>query len=445
MNIKDELNKIGLTPDNSIVIGSGILNALGIRETKDIDVVVDENTYVRLSSDSHFEKKINHGQEVLIDELFEIGISWNVLGKTWKFNDFLSNSVLIDNVRYLTLQFLLNVKRSWLKDKDVRQKDIDDIKLIEDHLKYKKLYRYTANGEGIWSAGKRLLPEDLVNEAWETRKWMPKPQLPDGDYRFYLTEKGKEKYDNTLLNVHKKYLSNIESEEVEQSTIGKIVYEDGLQVVVENKNFCTLYLVRHGETEWNKRGIVMGQSDSPLTEKGLEQAKQTAQELKDIHFDAIFSSDLHRAKRTAEIIKLERQLAVQTSKALRERTYGHWEGKLGEDYRKNFQHLFDKVKQLSEKEQKEFKFADDIESDEEVIGRFITQLREIAVAYPDKTILVITHGGCIRTFLMHIGYVKYGELPVGTFSNAGYVKVLCDGVDFFIKEVKGIKEQTSSE
>ena len=442
MNIKKELDKIGLTPDNSIVIGSGILNALGIRETKDIDVVVDEDAYSHLSSDNRFEKRINHAQEVLTDDIFEIGISWKTLDRVWRFNDFLTNSVLIDNVRYLTLQFLLDVKRSWLKDKDVRQKDIDDVKLIEDNLKYKKLYRYTADGEGIWSAGKRLLPESLVDEAWETRKWMPKPQLPEGDYRFYLTEKGKEKYDNTLLKTHQKYLSNIKSEEIDPSTIEKAVYEDGLQVVVENNNFCTLYLVRHGETEWNRKGIVMGQSDSPLTEEGVEQVKQTAQELKNVPLDAIFSSDLHRAQKSAEIMKLERQLAIQTSKALRERTYGRWEGKMGEDYRKNFQHLFDKVKQLSEKEAKSFKFANDIESDKEVIGRFITQLREIAVAYPNKTVLVVSHGGCIRTFLMHLGY---GEMPVGSFSNAGYVKVICDGIDFFIKEVKGVNKSNNSE
>ena len=197
------------------------------------------------------------------------------------------------------------------------------------------------------------------------------------------------------------------------------------------------------KTGFLKSGIMMGQSDSPLTEAGLEQAKTTAQELKDIHFDAIFSSDLHRAQRTAEIIKLERQLAVQTSKALKERTYGSWEGKIGENYRKNFQHLFDKVKEMPEKEAKRFKFAADIESDEEVISRFITQLREIAVANPNKTVLVITHGGCIRTFLMHTGYVKWGELPVGTFSNAGYAKIQSDGIDFFIQEVKGIKNKGS--
>ncbi|MCX6742843.1 MAG: histidine phosphatase family protein [Candidatus Parcubacteria bacterium] len=210
-----------------------------------------------------------------------------------------------------------------------------------------------------------------------------------------------------------------------------------------NDNFCTLYLVRHGETEWNKNGIIQGQLDSPLTNEGLSQVKQTAQELKDIHFDAIFSSDLHRAQKSAEIIKLERQLAIQTSKALRERTFGHYEGTSGEKYREKFQQLIEKVKQLSDEDHKAFKFDKDIESDEEVIGRFITQLREIAVAYPNKTVIVVTHGGCIRTFLMHMGYVKYSELPAGALlENAGYVKVLCDGVDFFIQEVKGISNQT---
>lgn len=213
----------------------------------------------------------------------------------------------------------------------------------------------------------------------------------------------------------------------------------------KNKNLCALYLVRHGETEWNINDIVMGQLDSPLTEAGLNQVNNTAQELKDVHFDAIFSSDLQRAKRTAEIIKLERQLAIQTSRALRERTYGHYEGMSAEKYRKTFQHFFDKTKQLSENEHKKFKFDHDVESDDEVINRFLTQLREIAIAYPNKSVLVVTHGGCIRTFLMHTGYVKYGELPAGSFSNAGYVKILFDGIDFFITEVKGLNKQTSVE
>lgn len=98
-------------------------------------------------------------------------------------------------------------------------------------MTHQKLYRYTADGEGIWSAGKRLLPEELVDEAWEQRKWMPKPELPDGEYRFFLTEKGKVQYESTLLNTHKKYLSNIECEEVDPKNVGEVAYEDEWQVV----------------------------------------------------------------------------------------------------------------------------------------------------------------------------------------------------------------------
>ncbi len=102
-------------------------------------------------------------------------------------------------------------------------------------LTNQELFRYTSDGEGIWSAGKRLLPENLVNEAYEARKWMPKPQLPGGDYRFYLTKKGKEQYEKTLLKVHQKYLSNIKVEEIDPSIIENIIYEDEWQVVVKNK------------------------------------------------------------------------------------------------------------------------------------------------------------------------------------------------------------------
>jgi broad specificity phosphatase PhoE len=56
----------------------------------------------------------------------------------------------------------------------------------------------------------------------------------------------------------------------------------------KNKNLCTLYLVRHGETESNKSDIINGHLDAPLTAVGLAQVKITARELKDVSFDAIF-------------------------------------------------------------------------------------------------------------------------------------------------------------
>ena len=75
-------------------------------------------------------------------------------------------------------------------------------------------------------------------------------------------------------------------------------------------------------TEWNEIGLIQGHSDSPLTAQGITQAKELAKKLKNVKFDLIFSSDLLRAKRTAEIIALEHKLFVQTSKLLRERDFG---------------------------------------------------------------------------------------------------------------------------
>lgn len=135
MNTRTKLTDIGLTQDNSVVIGSGILSALNLRASNDIDVVVPEIEYSRLADSKQFTKTQNHGREILADDLFEIGTSWGVLGKDQSFDDPRKQSVVVDNVLYVTIEFLLAVKKSWLQDDDVRQKDIDDVELIEKYLK----------------------------------------------------------------------------------------------------------------------------------------------------------------------------------------------------------------------------------------------------------------------------------------------------------------------
>jgi broad specificity phosphatase PhoE len=205
-----------------------------------------------------------------------------------------------------------------------------------------------------------------------------------------------------------------------------------------NQSYCTLYLVRHGETEWNALGRIQGQLDSTLTQQGIIEAQKLAEQLKSINFNAIYSSDLSRAAKTAEILKRDRQLAVITHQDLRERTFGKYDGHLGVDYEKATSHLLTKYKKLIDEEKWQFKFADDYESDQELVDRFAFRLRKIAVAYLSKTILVVTHGGNLRTFLTHVGFAAYGELTPGTFKNAGYVKVRSDGKNFVIDEVKGI-------
>jgi len=94
----------------------------------------------------------------------------------------------------------------------------------------------------------------------------------------------------------------------------------------------------------------MGQMDSALTVDGVIQAQATAEKLKHIHFDAIFSSDSPRAVRTAEIVKLDRQLVVQTSKLLRERNFGHFEGKPSVEFHEAVKHLLEEKERLNERE-----------------------------------------------------------------------------------------------
>lgn len=134
MLIKDKLNKLNLNIDNSVVIGSGILQALGVRESKDIDLVISQDEYNRLKESKDFTVEINqYGKEVLTGDLFEIVTGWEVLDKDYKFNDLKENSVVIDDVRYITLDFLYQIKDSWLKKGKARPKDLVDLKLIENY------------------------------------------------------------------------------------------------------------------------------------------------------------------------------------------------------------------------------------------------------------------------------------------------------------------------
>jgi hypothetical protein len=132
--ISSSLRKLDLNPENSIVVGSGILNALGLRPSHDIDVIATPAKYQKLSSESRFQKQQSHNREILVDELLEIGTDWTVLGKTWTFEDLAENSIVIDNVRYITVEFLLGAKRGWIEEGAGRPKDFTDVELMEKYL-----------------------------------------------------------------------------------------------------------------------------------------------------------------------------------------------------------------------------------------------------------------------------------------------------------------------
>ena len=138
----------------------------------------------------------------------------------------------------------------------------------------------------------------------------------------------------------------------------------------------TLLLVRHGETDWNADGRLQGQTDRPLTDFGRRQAQQLAEQLADEGLEAIYSSDLSRARETAEIVGRRLGLAVALDPALREKDWGTWEG-------------------LTAVERDRVEFVG--ESTEAHQERILGALRRIAERHPgDGRVLVVTHGGSMR-------------------------------------------------
>lgn len=197
-------------------------------------------------------------------------------------------------------------------------------------------------------------------------------------------------------------------------------------------NNCTIYLVRHGKTNWNKQGLIQGHTDIPLNIEGEKEVEELAKELNSVKFDKAFSSDLLRARKTAEIIAAEHKLVVETTKALRERYFAHLEGKPAELLKE----ISKTISELEESKRFSYKSHPLVESDEELMSRFLTFLREIAISNPGKNILVVTHGGVIRIFLILLGFLTHeSNVRIG---NLSYLKLESDGVDFFIKETKGI-------
>lgn len=200
-----------------------------------------------------------------------------------------------------------------------------------------------------------------------------------------------------------------------------------------DKNYCTIYIVRHGETEWNVKKLVQGQTDIPLNKKGESQAKDLGKNLKKIKFDAVYSSDLLRAKQTAQLIMLEKKLAVETSELLRERRFGKLEGQTRDQANKIYKIWED----LNLQQRLSFRPFKRYETDNEVITRFITFVREVAASRLRQTILVVTHGAVMRIFLNHLSGQTFSNRAVG---NSGYVKLKSDGVDFFIEELVNIEK-----
>lgn len=202
------------------------------------------------------------------------------------------------------------------------------------------------------------------------------------------------------------------------------------------KIFCCIYIVRHAESEANAANILGG--NSPLTKKGEEQAIALYNKLLKVSFSAVYSSDLVRAKKTADILSHERSLAVNTTEVLRERNFGVLDGKLIQEVKTELDIWALKIAKMDKDQRYNYHDENGIESDGSLIGRYFTFLREVAVSNLGKNVLIVSHSNVMRTILVHLGYAKLEELPRGSIKNAGFMKILSDGIDFSVTETFGI-------
>lgn len=207
------------------------------------------------------------------------------------------------------------------------------------------------------------------------------------------------------------------------------------------KNYCTFYLVRHGETVMNTQKIMQGHIDSPLTEKGVSQVQETKRLLKDVLFHHAASSDLLRAKRTAEIIAEGRNLDIHTHELLREMHFGKFEGKKLSHFLEKLKDKISERDSLAENAQLTYKIDPLIESYEEASDRMLTYLQQAVKEHAGKTALVVSHSNMIRSTLVRIGFARSHELPSGAIKNASYVVIQSDGNEYVVKEAFGITKQ----
>jgi broad specificity phosphatase PhoE len=164
------------------------------------------------------------------------------------------------------------------------------------------------------------------------------------------------------------------------------------------KTKTDLWLVRHGQTDWNLTGRWQGQaSDAPgLNDTGHAQVLTIYEQLKGIKFSAIYSSDLLRARQTAELIAELLGLPVILEPRLREINLGVWEGMPSNLIEAKY------PKELAARARNSFyERAPNGESPREVADRVLMAINEIANKHPDESVLIVAHGISLAVIICH--------------------------------------------
>lgn len=156
----------------------------------------------------------------------------------------------------------------------------------------------------------------------------------------------------------------------------------------------TFYLVRHGETTWNKTGRFQGKTDIHLSPKGKKQAEKLALWFKDKEIDAIYSSSLSRAVETAEPVSKILRLPILTSDELLELNFGQWEGKNFSEIESLWPGMMNRMM-----ESPELISPPGGESYKDCENRVLQFLQSLSKEGEDQSFIIVSHGAAIRTMI----------------------------------------------
>ncbi len=159
----------------------------------------------------------------------------------------------------------------------------------------------------------------------------------------------------------------------------------------------TLYLIRHGETQNADQRCYKGHIDVPLSAKGENQMKKVADRIRNVPLSAIYTSDLQRARRSAEIVARPHNIKPEIKSPFKERNFGRWEGLTFNECRERFPEEFNAwVKNPVE--------ASPVggESTLDVKNRLVPALEKLLKKLRGETFSIVAHGGVNRIIICHL-------------------------------------------
>jgi probable phosphoglycerate mutase len=180
-----------------------------------------------------------------------------------------------------------------------------------------------------------------------------------------------------------------------------------------------LLLVRHAESEWNALGRLQGQADPPLSHLGRQQAAQMAARLVDEPIDAVVASDLVRAQQTARALAETLEMDVEARVGLREVDLGSWTG-IDRDHL-----IAEQPEAWRLWREQGVEGWEGGERYSEAIVRVADEIADIAAHHDGRTVVAVTHGGCVRLATCHLLGMPAGEFGrIASIGNSSITEFL---------------------